>query len=87
MKLLQASTDPSAMTDRSKEGTLDAIPFRDDQRYAVAYLGYEGMKSRPFIPPCNANDIFPDATVALATETETMEFSPCISLADGTVEV
>lgn len=138
-----ASTDPSAMTDISKESKLDAIPFRDDQLYAVAYLGYEKiedlpfytehylyhdelpihhisegeyyliipryedmalrlyenniqttervlvyeeMKSRPFILQCNVSDIFPDATVALATETETVEFSPYISLADGTVE-
>ena len=34
-----ASADPSAMTDISKESKLDAIPFRDDQLYAVAYLG------------------------------------------------
>ena len=127
-----------------KESKLDAIPFREDQLYAVAYLGYdeihdlsfytenylddenlpihyiskgdyylviprdtdmtvhlyqndiqtmdttliyEDTECRPFIIQCNVSDIFPDATIRLTHQTETVEFSPYISLQEGSVMV
>lgn len=133
-----------ADTPEPKESKLDAIPFRDDQLYAVAYLGYDEIRDlsfytenylddenlpihylskgeyylvipryadmtvrlyqndietmdtsliyedaecRPFIIQCNVSDIFPDATIRLTHQTETVEFSPYISLQDGSVMV
>ena len=127
-----------------KLSKLDSIPFREDQLYAAAYLGYdkiedlsfylenyldeealpihylskgdyylvipryadmtvrlykndmetqdrsllyEDMECEPFIIQCNVSDIFPDATISLSHQTETVEFTPCISLEDGNVEV
>ena len=49
-------------------------------------LVYEEAESRPFIIQCNVSDIFSDATICLTYQTETVEFSPYISLADGNVE-
>lgn len=126
-----------------KSGT-GAIPFRGDQLYAAAYLGYEEMDDlsfyvetyldgedlpihylsqgdyyliipryenmtlrlyqsdmetmdtvlryedtacRPFIVQCNVSDIFADAVICLTYETETSEFSPYISLQDGSVQM
>jgi len=45
------------------------------------------MACRPFILQCNVSDIFTDATICLTRETETVEFSPYISLEDGSVQV
>lgn len=126
-----------------KSGT-GAIPFRGDQLYAAAYLGYEEMDDlsfyvetyldgetppihylsrgdyyliipryenmtlrlyqsdmetmdtvlryedaacRPFIVQCNVSDIFADAVICLTYGTETAEFSPYISLQDGSVQM
>ena len=123
----------------------DAIPFAEDQLYAVAFLGYGEMRDLPhfqnlylnskqapplyffsgaeyylvipryddmelqlfrndlatlsselaytpdageaFILQCNISDIFPDATVSISYNGETVEFSPHISLMDGSVQV
>lgn len=137
---LSGCSDPSE-PDQSK---LDSIPFREDQLYAVAYLGYDEINDlpfyaenyldhenlpihylskgdyylvipryadmavrlyqndmqtmdtallyedgecRPFLIQCNVSDIFPDATISLTYQGETVEFSPYISLQDGSVQV
>lgn len=121
-----------------------AIPFREGQLYAAAYLGYQeidglayytetyldgaeppvyylsggefyliipryedmalrlyrrdldGMapelrctdpRCRPFIVQCNSSDIFADALISLTYGEETVDFSPCISLENGSVLV
>ena len=130
--------------ERGTSSRQDAIPFGEDQTYAVAYLGYQQMDDLdfyaqqyldsadlpihyisagdyylvipryagtglhlyrndldtsqpiliyedpdcgPFILQCNASDIFADATVRLTFEGEYAEFSPFISLRDGSVDI
>lgn len=41
----------------------------------------------PFLLQCNVSDIFPDATVCLTYQGETVEFSPYLSLKDGSVQI
>ena len=36
---------------------------------------------------CNVSDIFPDVTVSITSGGETVDFSPYISLKDGSVQV
>lgn len=126
-----------------KASKVDAIPFSDEQLYAVAYVGYEELQdisfyeenylenenlpvhhisegeyyliiprytdmevrlyqndietgesilryenkeSYPFVVQCNVSDIFPDATIWMSTKDTSAEFSPYISLVDGSVQ-
>jgi len=50
-------------------------------------LFYEVDNCSPFVIQCNISDIFPDVTVSLTYGTETVSFSPYISLKDGSVMV
>lgn len=59
--------------------------YQNDFETADRSLFYEEKGCRPFIIQCNVSDIFPDATICLSYQGETAEFSPCISLADGSV--
>lgn len=61
--------------------------YRNDMETTEGTLIYEETESRPFIVQCNVSDIFPDATIQLTYQGETVEFSPYISLKDGSVEV
>ena len=61
--------------------------YQNDFETMDKSLLYEDMECRPFIIQCNVSDIFPDATIRLTHQTETVEFSPCISLKDGGVMV
>lgn len=61
--------------------------YRNDHESAERILVYEDAVSRPFIIQCNISDIFADAVICLTYQTETAEFSPYISLADGSVVV
>ena len=47
----------------------------------------EDPDCRPFLLQCNASDIFPDAVVRLTWQGESAEFSPFLSLKDGSVDV
>lgn len=60
--------------------------YRNDMETAERILLYEEAVSRPFIIQCNISDIFADAVICLTYQTETVEFSPYISLEDGNVE-
>lgn len=60
--------------------------YRNDMETTEGALIYEETESRPFIVQCNVSDIFPDATIQLTYQGETVEFSPYISLKDGSVE-
>ena len=60
--------------------------YWSDIETSERFLIYEDGESRPFIIQCNVSDIFPDVTVSLSDGTETVEFSPFISLMDGSVQ-
>lgn len=50
-------------------------------------LFYKESDFRPFIVQCNVSDIFSDLTVRVTYQSESVEFSPRISLVDGSVDV
>lgn len=60
---------------------------RRDMETSEAFVIYEDPDCRPFIIQCNVSDIFADAVIRLSYEGETVEFSPFISLKDGSVEI
>ena len=61
--------------------------YYNDIETSAAALVYEDGDCRPFILQCNASDIFPDATIRLTYEGESAEFSPFISLMDGSFDI
>lgn len=61
--------------------------YRNDLETLEPILLYEDPDCRPFLLQCNASDIFADAVVRLTYGDETAEFSPFISLKDGSVEI
>lgn len=61
--------------------------YRNDIETLQPALIYEDPDCEPFILQCNASDIFADATIQLTYENETVEFSPFISLKDGSVDI
>lgn len=48
---------------------------------------FENQNSGPFIVQCNVSDIFPDITVRMEYGGEAVEFSPFISLRDGSLMI
>ena len=61
--------------------------YRNDISGAEPALLYEAEACAPFAMQCNISDIFSDVTVELTCGGETVSFSPCISLKDGSVQV
>lgn len=61
--------------------------YKNDIQTMESSLIFEEKECRPFIIQCNVSDIFSDVTICLTYNEETVEFSPFISLKDGTVEV
>lgn len=61
--------------------------FRNDLESSEPILIYEDPDCEPFLLQCNVSDIFPDATVRLTYQDHTAEFSPFISLKDGSVDI
>lgn len=61
--------------------------YRNDLATMGKTLEQECESGKPFIVQCNVSDIFPDVTVELTHNGETVEFSPYISLKDGSVQV
>lgn len=62
--------------------------FRNDMLTQTSSIFYEQPDGSPFVIGCNISDIFPDVTVEITTsDGEKVEFSPFISLKDGSVEV
>ncbi|MEG1500724.1 MAG: hypothetical protein RR396_02085 [Clostridiales bacterium] len=61
--------------------------YKNDIQTMDSSLIFEEKDCRPFIIQCNVSDIFPDATICLTYDDETVKFSPFISLKDGTVEI
>jgi len=61
--------------------------YKNDLETGGKTLLYEDAACRPFLIQCNVSDIFPDVTISLTWEGETVEFAPHISLMDGSVQV
>ena len=61
--------------------------YRNDLETMGKSLVQECDEGKPFIVQCNISDIFPDVTVELAYQGETVEFSPYISLKDGSIQM
>lgn len=61
--------------------------YRNDLESSRPILLYEDPDCRPFILQCNVSDIFADATVRLTYGEESAEFSPFLSLKDGSVDI
>ena len=61
--------------------------YQNDINSDQPSLVYTDPDCRPFVIQCNASDIFEDATIRLSWEGEEIEFSPFISLKDGSIVV
>ena len=61
--------------------------YYNDMETMESILIYEEPNCRPFILQCNVSDIFADATIRLQHGSDTAEFSPFISLKDGSLDV
>ena len=61
--------------------------YRNDMLTMGRELVYESASGEPFILCCNISDIFPDASVCLRWQEESVEFAPYISLMDGSVQI
>lgn len=60
---------------------------RSDIETLQSTLIYEDPDCRPFLLQCNASDIFADAVIRLTYQDESVEFSPFLSLKDGSVDI
>ena len=60
---------------------------RNDIATDQSVLIFEDPDCGPFIIQCNASDIFADAVIRLTYQDESVEFSPFISLKDGSVDI
>lgn len=61
--------------------------YRRDMETMELETVCEDPRCRPFILQCNASDIFADAVVSLTHGEDAAEFSPYISLENGSVQV
>ena len=61
--------------------------YENDIETSLSTLRFYDPDCGPFLIQCNASDIFTDVTVRLEYGAETAEFSPFISLKDGTLSL
>lgn len=61
--------------------------YQNDIETSASTLVYEDHDCQPFVLQCNASDIFPDATIRLVHRDQTAEFSPFLSLKDGSLDI
>lgn len=61
--------------------------YTNDFNTSDSTLFYQETDCQPFIIQCNVSDIFPDATIELTYQGETVSFSPFISLKDGSLDI
>lgn len=61
--------------------------YVNDMETSSKTLIYEEENCRPFAVRCNVSDIFPDVTISLTHGETTVEFSPFVSLKDGTLQI
>jgi len=72
---------------RYPDMNLSLFRRRLDHDMGVLELFYEEENAKPFILCCNISDIFPDVTVLLTRGEEQTEFTPHISLKDGSIQL
>lgn len=60
--------------------------YVNDMETSSQTLIYEEENCRPFAVRCNISDIFPDVTISFTRGETTVEFSPYLSLKDGTLQ-
>ena len=61
--------------------------YKNDIQTDQPALVYEAPVCQPFLIQCNISDIFPDVTVELTYQGESVSFSPHLSLKDGSVQI
>lgn len=61
--------------------------YKNDIETSERTLFYRDPDCETFIIQCNVSDIFSDATIQLTYQGNTVEFSPFISLKDGSLEI
>lgn len=61
--------------------------YQRDMQSDNLSLVFESPVCVPFIIQCNASDIFADTVIFLSNDTNSVSFSPHISLVDGAVEI
>ena len=61
--------------------------YKNDMEADTKTLFYEQTNGDAFVIGCNVSDIFPDVTVSITSGGETVDFSPFVSLKDGSVQV
>lgn len=61
--------------------------YKNDMETDSKTLFYEQASGDAFVIGCNVSDIFPDVTVSITSGGETVDFSPFVSLKDGSVQV
>lgn len=61
--------------------------FQNDITTSQSARVFEDPDCGPFILQCNVSDIFSDATIRLTYQDESVEFSPFISLKDGSLDI
>ena len=61
--------------------------YHNDLETSQSTLVYEDPDCEPFLIQCNVSDIFADATIQLTYQNEVVEFSPFISLENGSVDI
>ena len=61
--------------------------YVNDLEKSLGTLRFRDPDSGPFVVQCNVSDIFADVTMRLEYNGETAEFSPFISLKDGTLMI
>jgi len=66
---------------------MSLLLYKNDIQTMDSSLIFEEKECSPFIIQCNVSDIFSSATICFTYNNETIEFSPFISLKDGTVVV
>ena len=68
------------------DGTAVSL-YVNDIETSLSTLRFQDPDCGPFLIQCNASDIFTDITVSLEYDGKTAEFSPFISLKDGTLSI
>jgi hypothetical protein len=61
--------------------------YENNMETMQSFLIYQDPDCQPFLLQCNVSDIFPDVTVRLTYQGESVEFSPFLSLKDGSVDI
>lgn len=68
-------------------GDMTVRLYVNDMETFSQTLIYEEENCRPFAIRCNVSDIFPDVTISFTRGEITTEFSPFLSLKDGSLQV